>query len=72
MTTLRMLLAVGVLLAILGIAVVVLLGRGVVLCVQWAGRKTSTTHTLPEPIPLRCSSPETPRRAQGRRLDFSH
>jgi len=38
MTVLRMLLAVAGLLAIMGIAVLVLLGRAVVLCVQWAGR----------------------------------
>ena len=69
MTALRMLVAVGVLLAIMGIAVVVLLGRAGLLCVQWVGRKTSATHTLPEPIPIRCSGPETPRRAQGRRFD---
>jgi len=54
MTTLRMLVAVGCVLAIMGIAVLVLLGRAVVLCVQWAGelgRKTSKTNTLPENTP---------------------
>lgn len=70
MTALRTLVAVGLLLAIMGVMVVVLLGRGVVLCVQWAGRKTSTTHTLPEPIPIRCSGSEKPRRAQRREGEF--
>ena len=54
MTTLRMLVAVGCVLAIMGIAVLVLLGRAVVLCVQWAGelgerrpRQTLFQKTLP-------------------------
>jgi len=62
MTILRMLVAVGVLLAIMGIAVIVLLGRAGILCAQWIGRKTSTTYTRPEPIPIRCNGSETPRR----------
>ena len=38
MTTLRVLAGVGFLLAIMGIVVFALLGRAVVLCVQWAGK----------------------------------
>ena len=55
MTVLRMLLAVAGLLAIMGIAVFVRLGRGVALCVQWAGRlaERRPRHTLVQrPIPL--------------------
>lgn len=38
MTTLRVLAGVGLLFVIMGIVVCALLGRAVVLCVQWAGK----------------------------------
>jgi hypothetical protein len=55
MTTLRVLVGVGCLLAIMGVAVFVLLGRAVVFCVRWAGKvgERRPRHTLfQKTIPL--------------------
>ena len=53
MTTLRVLVGVGCLLAIMGIAVFVLLGRAVVFCVQSVGKLGATRTPDTSPLPAR-------------------